>query len=374
MSVTIQGDYVLHTDKAVLLNIDGEEIWLPNSQIEECEPFDTLTEGESTTLEISDWIAEQKGLDSMFAPAGMGEAAQLVDFSEQPAPPPAPQPAPVGAAMFATLNISHPQKIVPPPKPAAPPVIAFHGQNGFERHGIAHLTPDSLNCYIATPDIWVLENLFHRTAAPAPHIARRNAVERALLQMLNGLDGNEATEQAEAQFDQDIAGNDDERGGLGEFIAQAYDAFKDWGPPEPAGESGHVIRSAAMMENGARIAFVDHVRFVYPQHKLIVLPAATRRLKRKMPWADKRRRAICWRATGGYTVKLCYCTQKTYDLMDTSDTQRSLEEIKFHASRLERLLRQDADAIRDTIPLNLEAAAWRGRLADATEIFGYCRR
>lgn len=48
------------TDKAILCVIDGDEHWIPKSQIDEdSEVYASGTEG---TLVITDWIAQQKGL------------------------------------------------------------------------------------------------------------------------------------------------------------------------------------------------------------------------------------------------------------------------------------------------------------------------
>lgn len=50
------------TSKALLVNVDGEEMWIPKSQIhDDSEVFDD-DEHSQGTLVISEWIAEQKGL------------------------------------------------------------------------------------------------------------------------------------------------------------------------------------------------------------------------------------------------------------------------------------------------------------------------
>jgi hypothetical protein len=52
---------VRETDKALLVRLeDGEEVWLPLSQISEP---DSYREGdENGTISVTEWIAEQKGL------------------------------------------------------------------------------------------------------------------------------------------------------------------------------------------------------------------------------------------------------------------------------------------------------------------------
>lgn len=48
------------TEKAILIEHDGEEVWLPISQVSEGEKYE---EGdEDVTISITEWIAKQKGL------------------------------------------------------------------------------------------------------------------------------------------------------------------------------------------------------------------------------------------------------------------------------------------------------------------------
>lgn len=57
--------YLHQTDKAVLINYEGKEYWIPDSQIDEdseayvgCK----LDKGEKVTLICSEWIALNKGM------------------------------------------------------------------------------------------------------------------------------------------------------------------------------------------------------------------------------------------------------------------------------------------------------------------------
>ena len=48
------------TDKAFLVEIEGEEVWLPKSQIADWEDYE---EGDTDcTMSISEFIADEKGL------------------------------------------------------------------------------------------------------------------------------------------------------------------------------------------------------------------------------------------------------------------------------------------------------------------------
>jgi hypothetical protein len=48
------------TDLALLFVVDGEEVWVPKSQIEES---DEISEGdEDIEVNVAEWFAEQEGL------------------------------------------------------------------------------------------------------------------------------------------------------------------------------------------------------------------------------------------------------------------------------------------------------------------------
>lgn len=49
------------TDDAILVEVDGEEHWLPKSQIDYTEGV--LFPGEEIDVESPEWLAEQRGLD-----------------------------------------------------------------------------------------------------------------------------------------------------------------------------------------------------------------------------------------------------------------------------------------------------------------------
>jgi hypothetical protein len=59
--VTVNVDKILReTDKAFLVEIDGDEVWLPFSQVAD---FNDYAEGdEDLELSVTEWIANEKGL------------------------------------------------------------------------------------------------------------------------------------------------------------------------------------------------------------------------------------------------------------------------------------------------------------------------
>jgi hypothetical protein len=61
MSVKIEDARCIRaTEKAILVEIDGDQHWIPQSQVDA--DSEVWKEGDEGTLVVSDWIAEQKGL------------------------------------------------------------------------------------------------------------------------------------------------------------------------------------------------------------------------------------------------------------------------------------------------------------------------
>jgi hypothetical protein len=62
MSVTIQGAIAVHeTADALKVEIDGEEHWIPKSQIDD--DSEVFEKGHEGKLVVTDWFAEKEGLD-----------------------------------------------------------------------------------------------------------------------------------------------------------------------------------------------------------------------------------------------------------------------------------------------------------------------
>jgi hypothetical protein len=77
MSVTVKGYFQVATERAVLIEVDGEEMWFPFSQITDDSMIDDMIERDDyVEIEVSDWIAEQKGL------AGPTERDDFLDLGD----------------------------------------------------------------------------------------------------------------------------------------------------------------------------------------------------------------------------------------------------------------------------------------------------
>jgi len=60
--VHIEVDILKETDSAFLILYEGEKIWIPKSQIANADDYNVGDE--NITLSITEWIANQKGIET----------------------------------------------------------------------------------------------------------------------------------------------------------------------------------------------------------------------------------------------------------------------------------------------------------------------
>lgn len=70
----------------------------------------------------------------------------------------------------------------------------------FERHGIRHLSPSSVNAWIDNPAIWVIKYLGKARDEVGPKAHRGTAVERGLVLLMHGASMEEAVAEANKTF------------------------------------------------------------------------------------------------------------------------------------------------------------------------------
>lgn len=75
----IGGTLLKETEEAILLDVDGDEVWLPKSQIE----FDG-ERGDYIEVEVPDWLSEQKGLHNG---DGIRNLTRITESENEPEPP-----------------------------------------------------------------------------------------------------------------------------------------------------------------------------------------------------------------------------------------------------------------------------------------------
>jgi hypothetical protein len=60
VDIDIETPVLSETAKAILVDVEGEEVWIPKSMIHD--DSEVFRQGHTGTLIVSRWIAEQKGL------------------------------------------------------------------------------------------------------------------------------------------------------------------------------------------------------------------------------------------------------------------------------------------------------------------------
>lgn len=106
----------------------------------------------------------------------------------------------------------------------------------FERHGIAHLSPASLNLWISQPGIWALRYLGKTHEAGAPKMWRGNAVEQGLAAYLRGQTWEESLDRAMGVYYDEIknAGGEQDAAAVkkqGDLIEPMLTTALLWTPP-----------------------------------------------------------------------------------------------------------------------------------------------
>ncbi len=62
MPVSLAGLYQTCTDAAICVEIDGDDVWIPRSVIEDGPDTDTLKRGDHVDVEVRSWWADKEGL------------------------------------------------------------------------------------------------------------------------------------------------------------------------------------------------------------------------------------------------------------------------------------------------------------------------
>lgn len=247
--------------------------------------------------------------------------------------------------------------------------------NGFEQHGITHLSPSSINLWINAPDVWVVEKLFGRRGTPSPGMFRGIAVERGVVATLKGQKIEDATGEAEAFFDGRFLIGDErtgkERAAIAPMIENAVAALTELGPPEFDTDDGQNKITLTCKGDGWSLPFIGYLDLDYPWHGLVVDLKTTMRMPSTMSAEHQVQRCIYSAARGNKAVRFLYVTPAKAEWREDGDTAPTLARVKAHAHRLERLLRdRTREEIAGIIPVNEGSFYWRGNEAARSEIYG----
>ena len=250
--------------------------------------------------------------------------------------------------------------------------------NGFEKHGIDHSSASSINMFCNAPCAWVAKYLYNQKFNFSLAARAGTLVEEAVVNVLTGWTEEDAVAAAMASFNKESAfnasGADIKRGeGIPDMITLALQELKPYGDPEFAvGITKTDQKKIEILCNGDgwKLPVIGYLDFHFPKHGLVVDLKTSMRAPGAMSDEHTRQGSLYRAAMGNEAVKFLYVTPKKAMWHDIDDPKPVLAQIKAILNRQERLLRHDAEVIRDMVPVMSGSYYWKGDEALRKEIYG----
>ena len=255
----------------------------------------------------------------------------------------------------------------------------------FERHGIDHLSPSSLNLWAAEPALWVLERLLDRRSPIGATAARGRAVEHGIhLGLVKpDLPFAECVAAADKAFSREMALNPDprrdaERRNLAGYVEHGLAELRHYGVPSAAQEPVEVRLE------GVPVPIQGYIDWRFDQHGLVVDLKTAERLPSAIGDGHGRQGALYATAHGNYGMRFAYVKPTAgkkdgravavYE-MSGDDVRRHLEALCQIAIRLGRFLALSSDAreLAGLLVPNYDAFYWNNATtrANGADLFGF---
>tara|TARA_R100000541_G_scaffold6695_1_gene14290 strand:- start:2897 stop:3646 length:750 start_codon:yes stop_codon:yes gene_type:complete len=248
--------------------------------------------------------------------------------------------------------------------------------NGFEKHGIKHLSASSINLWTNAPDVWVATYLFKKRGSMSAPAMRGICTEDAVSAFLTGeMQKEAALEKALAKFDKMFFLADEkiskERAMIEPCMELTLQDLEQYGKPEFP-EEGQVKISITAKTSDFEIPVIGYLDFVFPDHGVVIDLKTTGRIPSTMSAEHQLQRAIYQQARGNQIVKFLYVSSKKTSLLEDGDPTEILAIAKKRIARLEKFLRSgSADEIKDIIPVNPNSFYWNGSEDTREELYGF---
>jgi len=249
--------------------------------------------------------------------------------------------------------------------------------NGFEKHGIKHLSNSSINLWESNPAQWVMSYLLKEKRQTGPAMWRGIAVEDGVVACLDGGTLTDAVAAALARFDKEITFADEksekERAAIAPMLELAVAELEKYGKPQFSIDGSQQKVSITCNGDGWKIPIIGFLDLVYPDHGLVVDLKTTMRMPSVMMQSHKRQRCIYQRCLGGnQQVKFLYVTPKKSGWLEDGEVDAELATVKAHCNRLERFLSvsDDPQYLASIIPVDPTHFYWSDCINQRKEIFG----
>jgi len=247
--------------------------------------------------------------------------------------------------------------------------------SGFDKHGIKHLSPSSINLWTNAPDVWVAQYLFGKRGPISAAAMRGICTEDAVVAVLQGKNADGALDQALEKFDKEFPiGNEKttkERAMIQPCMELAIQELEHYGEPEFPEEGQEKISITAKTDD-YEIPVIGYLDLCFPKHGVVIDLKTTGRCPSVMSAEHQLQRAIYQKAKGNQIVKFLYVTPKKTNLLEDGDPSEILRKTKTQITRMERFLRSgNARDVASVIPVNPNTFYWNGAEDIREELYGF---
>lgn len=244
----------------------------------------------------------------------------------------------------------------------------------FERHGIEHLSPSSINAFAASPALFVLERVMKRRQPVGAAAHRGNAVEHGVALGLQGAAVDESVEAAEAKYRTLTVMCGDHRKNseaeaIGDMVRQGLKELRPYGKPSSMqGKVEHFVE-------GLGVPLLGFYDFEWIEHGILLDLKTTHRVPSEISTSHARQVAL-YRACRGDNLeaRLSYVSTRkavTYRLENAGEHIRALERIAFTIQRFLSISNDPAELAGIVSPdVDSFYFADSGARAAALEVFG----
>jgi hypothetical protein len=207
----------------------------------------------------------------------------------------------------------------------------------FERYGIEHLSPSSINVFLACPALFVLEKVLKHKTPVGCAAHRGTAVEDGIMHgLLNGADDDECVEVARKTFAKRAAFSTDpsrekEEASLAGMVKTGLAELRPYG--KPSATQGLVSHNV----EGLAVPIIGYFDAEWEDHGILLDLKTTHAVPSKIKTGHARQVALYAACRGNNTdLRLSYCSTKkiaTYQLENARDHVAALERVALTIQR-----------------------------------------
>lgn len=248
--------------------------------------------------------------------------------------------------------------------------------NGFEKHGIDHLSASNINLWSNAPDVWVMQYLYGIRTPMGPAPWRGICVEDAVVEVLCGGKITEALDKAHEKFNSRFMIADDatsrEAARINPMVEIALNELTQYGKPEFPDDGRQEKISITAKGDTWQIPVIGYLDLVFPDHGLVIDLKTTGRIPSTMSAEHQLQRCIYAKAKGNMAVKFLYVSDKKANMLEDGDVANTLATSKVQINRMETFLRTlDKEQAKAIVPMQPSSFYWKGAEDLRKEFYGF---